>query len=108
MTASDTALKVPLWDSPRALRARQQRADLAGCLHARLPSPHRADRLRGVRLHDLRHGVATALAKVGGDPLATSRIFGHASVVFTQSVYQHADDAMVERAAAGLAQAFGS
>jgi integrase len=62
----------------------------------------------GVRLHDLRHGVATALAKSGASPLATSRMLGHASVAFTQSVYQHADDEMVERAAQGLAEAFGA
>jgi integrase len=61
-----------------------------------------------VRLHDLRHGVATALAKTGASPLATSRMLGHASVAFTQSVYQHADDEMVERAAQGLAEAFGA
>jgi integrase len=64
--------------------------------------------LEGVRLHDLRHGVATALAKSGASPLATSRMLGHASVAFTQAVYQHADDEMVEWAAQGLAEAFGS
>ena len=61
-----------------------------------------------VRLHDLRHAVATAMAKSGASPLATSRMLGHASVAFTQSVYQHADDAMVEWAARGLAEAFES
>lgn len=64
--------------------------------------------LGDVRLHDLRHGVATALAKSGASPLATSRMLGHASVAFTQAVYQHADDEMVEWAAQGLAEAFGS
>jgi integrase len=64
--------------------------------------------LGDVRLHDLRHGVATALAKSGASPLATSRMLGHASVAFTQAVYQHADDEMVERAAQGLADAFGA
>jgi integrase len=63
--------------------------------------------LAGIRLHDLRHGVATALAKSGASPLATSKMLGHASVAFTQAVYQHADDEMVEWAAAGLAEAFG-
>jgi integrase len=62
--------------------------------------------LSGVRLHDLRHGVATSVAKTGGDALATSRMLGHASVAFTQSVYQHADDEMVERAAKALETAF--
>jgi integrase len=40
-------------------------------------------------------------------PLATSRILGHASVAFTHSVYQHADDEMVELAARRLEEAFG-
>ena len=65
-------------------------------------------RLGAVRLHDLRHGVATEMGRAGASPLATSRMLGHASVAFTQSVCQHADDEMVERAAAGLAAAFGA
>ena len=64
--------------------------------------------LEGVRLHDLRHGVATVLAKSGASPLATSRMLGHASVAFTQATYQHADDEMVDLAAARLAAALGS
>jgi integrase len=63
--------------------------------------------LRGVRLHDLRHGVATVMAKRGASPLATSRMLGHASVTFTQSVYTHADDEMVDLAAASLEAALG-
>jgi integrase len=35
-------------------------------------------------------------------------MLGHASVAFTQSVYQHADDEMVDLAAARLAEAFGA
>jgi integrase len=62
----------------------------------------------GVRLHDLRHAVATELARSGASPLATSRMLGHASVAFTQSVYQHADDEMVDLAAARLAEALGA
>jgi integrase len=57
--------------------------------------------------HDLRHGVATELARSGASPLATSRMLGHAWVAFTRSVYQHADDEMVDLAAARLAEALG-
>ena len=64
--------------------------------------------LDGVRLHDVRHGVASAMAKSGASPLATSRMLGHSSVSFTQSVYQHADTEMVELAAAGLEAALGA
>jgi len=64
--------------------------------------------LEGVRLHDCRHGVATALAKSGTPAIVTSKILGHSSVGFTESVYQHPDEEMVERAMRGLEQAFGS
>jgi len=42
------------------------------------------------------------------ETLATSRMLGHASVAFTQSVHQHADDEMIEWAAGGLVEAFGT
>jgi integrase len=64
--------------------------------------------LDGVRLHDLRHGVATVMAAKGVPPYVTSKVLGHASAAFTASVYQHADEESVERALAGLEQAFGS
>jgi integrase len=35
-------------------------------------------------------------------------MLGHSSVSFTQAVYQHADDEMVELAAAGIEAAFGA
>jgi integrase len=62
--------------------------------------------LEGVRLHDLRHGVATALAKSGTPALVTSKMLGHSSVSFTMQTYQHADDEMINRAAQRLAAAF--
>jgi integrase len=58
--------------------------------------------LDGVRLHDLRHGVATALAKAGTPAYVTSKVLGHSSVHFTANVYQHADEETVDRALAGL------
>jgi integrase len=62
-----------------------------------------------VRLHDLRHGVATAVAKSGmSSPVATAAMLGHTDPGFTQRTYTHADDEMVTRAAAGLEAAFGS
>jgi integrase len=33
-------------------------------------------------------------------------MLGHSSVAFTMSVYQHVDDEMIDRAAAGLEAAF--
>jgi integrase len=64
--------------------------------------------LSGVRLHDLRHGVATALAKSGTPPLVTSRVLGHSDPAFTMRVYQHVDEEMVDRAAQGIESAFGT
>jgi integrase len=61
-----------------------------------------------VRLHDCRHGVATALAKAGTPAYVTSKVLGHSSVHFTANVYQHADDETIDPALAGLEEAFGS
>jgi len=63
--------------------------------------------IEGVRLHDLRHGVATALAKAGTPAYVTSKVLGHSSVHFTANTYTHADEETVDRALAGLEQAFG-
>ena len=63
--------------------------------------------LERVRLHDLRHGVATALAKQGTPAYVTSKVLGHSSVHFTANVYTHADEETVDRALAGLEDAFG-
>jgi integrase len=63
--------------------------------------------LGGVRLHDLRHGVATQLAQ-HQQPYETSKVLGHASPHFTASVYQHADAKSFERTRAALEEAFGS
>jgi integrase len=62
--------------------------------------------MEGVRLHDCRHGVATALAKAGTPAYVTSKVLGHSSVHFTANTYQHADDETIDRALAGLEEAF--
>lgn len=66
----------------------------------------RSSGLEGVRLHDLRHGVATILAKQGTRPEVTSKILGHASVDFTANVYTHPDEETIDRALSGLEAAF--
>lgn len=48
--------------------------------------------LPGVRLHDLRHAVATVLALSGNRPEITSMMLGHASVAFTLQTYTHPTD----------------
>jgi integrase len=64
--------------------------------------------LHGMRLHDVRHGVATVLARSGLAPFETSELLGHASPAFTMSVYQHADAESLERARRGVEEALGS
>jgi integrase len=64
--------------------------------------------LAKVRLHDLRHGVATALANSGTPAVVTSKMLGHASVAFTLATYTHVDDEQIDRAARGLERAFGN
>jgi integrase len=63
--------------------------------------------LDGMRLHDVRHGVATVLARSGLAPFETSELLGHSSPTFTAAVYQHADRESVERARRGIEEAFG-
>ena len=54
----------------------------------------------GVRLHDLRHSRITNLLEAGANPVAVSRMAGHASVQFTLDRYGHVrDDAAMALAA---------
>jgi integrase len=57
------------------------------------------------RLHDVRHGVATAMLASGVHPAIASAVLGHSSPAFTMSVYQHVTDGMTEQAAAALGRA---
>jgi len=57
---------------------------------------------QGMRLHDVRHGVATALLGQGVHPAIASAVLGHASPAFTMSVYQHVLDGMTDQAARAL------
>lgn len=59
-----------------------------------------------MRLHDVRHGVATALLGEGVHPAIASALLGHASPAFTMSRYQHMLDQMTVQAAAALDRAF--
>lgn len=44
---------------------------------------------KATRLHDLRHGLATALLEEGVDVAVVSAVLGHSSPGFTMAVYQH-------------------
>lgn len=62
---------------------------------------------KATRLHDLRHGLATALLEEGVDVAVVSAVLGHASPGFTMATYQHVREGMVERAADAIERAFG-
>ncbi|MGH8991528.1 MAG: tyrosine-type recombinase/integrase [Acidimicrobiia bacterium] len=61
-----------------------------------------------MRLHDARHGVATAWLEQGLHPAIASAALGHASPAFTMAVYQHVVDGMSDQAAAALEAAFAA
>jgi integrase len=45
--------------------------------------------LPGVRLHDLRHSVATILRASGVDLKVIQRLLGHSSMAITSDIYSH-------------------
>lgn len=53
----------------------------------------------GLRLHDLRHGVATLMAQSGVPPRVIAEVLGHARPSFTLDVYAQAPDLRAMRAA---------
>jgi integrase len=58
-----------------------------------------------VRLHDLRHGVATVLAASGNRPELTSKLLGHSTVAFTLQTYTHPSDDEMDEVAEILSKA---
>ena len=62
-----------------------------------------------MRLHDIRHAVAQALAEDPDVPLvAVSGQLGHSSATFTASVYQQKTDKLSRRTANAIERAFGA
>ena len=70
--------------------------------HAFKRLARRAGLAPGIRLHDVRHGVATVLLEHGVHPAIASAMLGHASESFTMSQYQHVTDRMTDLAATAL------
>ncbi len=73
--------------------------------HAFKRLARRAGLAPGIRLHDVRHGVATVLLERGVHPAIASAMLGHASESFTMSQYQHVTDRMTGLAATALEEA---
>jgi integrase len=61
-----------------------------------------------MRLHDVRHGVATGWLEQGLHPGIASAALGHSSPAFTMSQYQHVVDGMGDRAAEALEAFLGT
>jgi integrase len=59
-----------------------------------------------IRLHDLRHTVATRMLEAGVPAKVVSEILGHASVAFTLDRYSHAIPALQENAVGLLAELY--
>jgi integrase len=63
--------------------------------------------LPDVRLHDLRHGFATALLKAGVNVKVVSEALGHSRTAFTMDVYAHVLPGMGEQVASAIEAALG-
>jgi integrase len=60
-----------------------------------------------IRLHDLRHGWATAALAAGVSPKVVSERLGHSGIAITLSVYSHANPTIHRDAADRVAALFG-
>jgi len=65
-------------------------------------------RRQDVRLHDLRHGFATALLQAGVNVKIVSEALGHARSSFTMDVYQHVLPGMGDQVARAIEDAFAA
>lgn len=63
--------------------------------------------LPGVRLHDLRHNVATRLLEAGHDPVTVAGLLGHSTPSITLSTYAHVVPEATRRAAADVERLLG-
>jgi integrase len=61
----------------------------------------------GIRLHDVRHGVATAMLANGVDTKIASAVLGHSSAAFTADQYQHVLKGMTAAATSAIDDALG-
>lgn len=64
--------------------------------------------LSDTRLHDVRHGYATALLTEGVHPKIASEALGHSTVAFTLDTYSHVVQGLQDRAAEAIEKALTS
>ncbi|WP_079063462.1 tyrosine-type recombinase/integrase [Streptacidiphilus griseoplanus] len=65
-----------------------------------------ADLPQPIRLHGVRHGVATHALAAGVDARVVKEMLGHSSSTFTRDTYQSVVDEVKHQAAAALAGVF--
>jgi integrase len=58
-----------------------------------------------IRLHDLRHGVASIMLAAGANPKVVQERLGHSSIAVTMDLYSHIAPGIQEDAAAALGRA---
>ena len=58
-----------------------------------------------IRLHDLRHSVASILLAWGGHPKVVSEMLGHATIALTLDTYSHVIPSLQQEAASVVAAA---
>jgi integrase len=76
-----------------------------------LPMFHAACRRAGVskiRLHDLRHTMATLALQAGVHPKVVQEQLGHSAIAVTLDVYSHVPQAVRRESASVIAELFGS
>jgi integrase len=61
--------------------------------------------LPSIRLHDLRHSVASILLAAGTHPKVVSELLGHSSIGLTLDTYSHVIPSLAEEAAGVIAAA---
>ena len=62
--------------------------------------------ITGIRFHDIRHTMATAMLRAGVHPKIVQERLGHASIATTLDLYSHVSPGLQQAAAAKLDNIF--
>lgn len=82
-------------------------ATIRSHLAALAPTPDEADAVRQVRLHDLRHYLATSMLQDGEAPIDVAAQLGHASLAMVLTTYAHLMGGRNREAIDRIASRFG-
>ncbi len=90
--------RTPAWSSPPAAALPIEPRNLLRSFR-RICDQHK---LRGIKVHDLRHTTASLLKKIKVPPRDTQMILGHAHISTTMQIYTHVDEEARNDALTGL------